>query len=143
MLYGAELTGDTSVGHARLVLNLFNHRFDQSIEDYALHLVHGVLARREELDALVRENARNWKYTRMAIVDRQIMRIALWEMRYDRNMPAPVCINEAIDIAKLFSTSESGHFINGILDNVHKHAKAPAGAAAAVPAGAGRERSRT
>lgn len=133
MLYGAELTGDMTAGHARLILNLFNRRFDQSIEDYALHLVRGVLTRRDELDALVRDNARNWKYTRMAIIDRQIMRIALWEMLYDRSIPAPVCINEAIDIAKLFSTSESGHFINGILDNVHKHASAPEGSAASVP----------
>ena len=143
MLYGAEMTGDPSIGQARLVLSLFNHRFEQSIEDYALHLVHGVQAQRPELDALVREHARNWKYTRMAIVDRQIMRIALWEMLYDRHMPAAVCINEAIDIAKLFSTSESGHFINGILDNVRKHATAPAGDAAAVPGGANHEDART
>ena len=125
MLYGMEQSGDFSPGAARLVTTMFSRRFNQGIEEYALHLVHGVTAKRTELDALIRQNARNWQYNRMALVDRQLMRLALWEMLFDKHTPPAVCINEAIDIAKLFSTSESGHFINGILDNIRKQEQMP------------------
>jgi len=125
MLYGMEQCGDFSPGAARLVTAMFSRKFDQGIEEYALHLVRGVTARRTEIDTLIRTNARNWQYNRIALVDRQIMRLALWEMLFDKHTPPAVCINEAIDIAKLFSTGESGHFINGILDNVRKLEQMP------------------
>jgi N utilization substance protein B len=120
MLYALDVQHDESSETARPVFGMYSRPFDKSVEDYALHLVHGVVAHRTELDRIVRAQAFNWDFERIAPVDRQIMRIALFEMLHDRHTPAPVCINEAIDIAKLYSTSESGHFINGILDAVRR-----------------------
>jgi N utilization substance protein B len=120
MLYALEVQHEESTGVAHPVLNMYSRRFDKSVEEYALHLVHGVAAHRDELDRMVREQAFNWDFNRITPVDRQVMRIALFEMLYDRQTPAAVCINEAIDIGKLYSTSESGHFINGILDAIRK-----------------------
>jgi N utilization substance protein B len=123
MLYSMEVQKDVSVSHARTVLDMFSKAFPQSIEDFSLHLVHGVLAHKKEIDSLVREQSYHWKFDRIALIDRQVMRIALFELLYDSKTPAPVCINEAVDIAKMFSTCESGHFINGILDNIRKNSE--------------------
>jgi N utilization substance protein B len=123
MLYSMEVQHDVSVSHARTVMDMFSKPFPQSIVDFSLHLVHGVLAHRQELDDLVREQSYHWNFERIALLDRQIMRIALFELLYESKTPAPVCINEAVDIAKIYSTSESGHFINGILDNIRKNTK--------------------
>ena len=120
MLYSMEVQKDVSVSTARLVLGLFSKAFPQSVEDFSLHLVHGVLAHKKEMDDLVREQSYHWRFDRIALIDRQIMRIALFELLFDAKTPAAVCINEAVDIAKMFSTCESGHFINGILDNIRK-----------------------
>ncbi len=120
MLYGMEMQKDTSIGVAREVFSMFSTPFEQSVRDFALHLVHGVLAHKDEIDELVSKQAFNWDFNRIAAIDIQIMRIALFELLHEPRTPAPVCINEAIDVAKLFSTSESGHFINGILDSIRK-----------------------
>ncbi len=120
MLYSMEMQKDSSIGVAREVFSMFSTPFEQSVRDFALHLVHGVLAHKDEIDALVRKHAFNWDFNRIAAIDRQIMRIALFELLHEPRTPPPVCINEAIDVAKLFSTSESGHFINGILDSIRK-----------------------
>ena len=120
MLYSMEMQHDYSVMNARLICDIFSRRFPQIVEDFALHLVHGVLAHKQSLDRLIREQSYHWKYDRIALLDRQIMRIALYELLIEQKTPAPVCINEAVDIAKMYSTSESGHFINGILDTIRK-----------------------
>lgn len=82
-------------------------------------LVAGVLDKRAEIDALIEAHASNWKISRIACVDRNIMRIAVYEMVYCPEIPAKVSINEAIDIGKRYGTDESGAFINGILDSIH------------------------
>jgi len=120
MLYGMDLQRDTSIGGARLVLDLFTPRMEQCVEDYALHLVHGVLMHKTAFDEMLARQAFNWKLNRIAVIDRLAMYIALFEMMYEDSVPDVVCINEAIDIVKLFSTSESGQFVNGILDNIRK-----------------------
>lgn len=116
MLYSMELGRDTGLGEARNVFSMCAHRCDPAAEQFALELVRGVMEHRDELDRIIRRHARNWALDRMALVDRQIMRIALYELLYQPRTPPAVCINEAIDIAKMFSTAESGHFINGVLD---------------------------
>jgi len=120
MLYALEMQDDGAADAARPVFDMYSRRFEKSVEDYALHLVHGVVAHQRELDQAIRDQAYNWDFERITPVDRQIMRVALFELLHDRDTPAAVCINEAIDIAKLYSTSESGHFINGILDAIRK-----------------------
>lgn len=116
MLYSMEVSRDAGLGDAQNVFSMCAHRSDPATEKFALQLARGVLAHRDELDRIIRAHAQNWALSRMALVDRQIMRIALYELLFEPRTPAAVCINEAIDIAKMFSTAESGHFINGVLD---------------------------
>lgn len=85
---------------------------------FADELIRGVIAHREELDDIIRKFARNWDLHRMATVDRNVMRLAIYEMMHRDDIPPVVSINEAVDISKKFSTGDSGKFVNGILDKV-------------------------
>jgi len=82
-------------------------------------LVSGVLASKADIDALIERFSSHWKISRMSCVDRNVMRIAVYEMLYRADIPSKVSINEAIDIGKKYGTEESGAFINGILDSIH------------------------
>ena len=81
-------------------------------------LATGVLQYKEDIDHVVERFSSNWKMRRMACVDRNILRLAVFELLYCADIPAKVSINEAIDIAKKYGSSESGSFINGILDSI-------------------------
>jgi N utilization substance protein B len=85
---------------------------------FFLRLVHGVLACKGELDPLIERFSENWSLSRMSCVDRNVMRIAVYELACCRDIPAKVSINEAVDIGKKFGTEESGAFINGIVDSI-------------------------
>ncbi|MBL7179556.1 MAG: transcription antitermination factor NusB [Desulfobacterales bacterium] len=85
---------------------------------FFLKLVKGVMHARPEIDAVIERFSNNWKLSRMAGVDRNIMRIAVYELICCHDIPCKVSINEAIDIGKKFGTEESGAFINGILDSI-------------------------
>jgi N utilization substance protein B len=81
-------------------------------------LVDGVVGNREEVDNLLDQWAKNWKISRMPAVDRNIMRIAVFEMLNLSDIPPSVSINEAVEIGKKFGTRDSGPFINGVLDRI-------------------------
>ena len=83
-------------------------------------LVQGVRAHLEELDGLLGQSAEHWSLDRMAVVDRNVLRCALYELLYLDDIPAKVTINEAIEIAKRYGSQESGAFVNGILDRIVK-----------------------
>ena len=85
---------------------------------FFLELVNGVIRERDRIDSMIKRFSSNWKMSRMSCVDRNIMRIAVYEMLYCGDIPLKVSINEAIDVGKKFGTEESGAFINGILDSV-------------------------
>jgi N utilization substance protein B len=87
---------------------------------YATRIVDGVLAHREEIDRLLADAARNWDLARMATVDRNALRLGCWEMLHEDEVPVKVAINEAIELAKRYSTEASGAFVNGILDRIRK-----------------------
>ncbi len=91
---------------------------DEQVRSFVRTLVEGVLARADELDDQIRELAENWRLERMAAVDRNIIRLGAWEILDFPETPAKVAIDEAIELAKRFSTAESGAFVNGILDRV-------------------------
>lgn len=93
---------------------------------FADTLVRGVLQHREQLDEVIRKHAKNWDLHRMAVVDRNILRLAIHEMLHREDIPPVVSINEAVDIAKKFSTQESGKFVNGILDKIKGEVLRPA-----------------
>jgi N utilization substance protein B len=83
---------------------------------FADQLVRGVHEHLAEIDALLGRASRNWRLERMARVDRNLLRLAIYEMKYCADVPAKVAINEAIEIAKRFGTAESPAFVNGVLD---------------------------
>ena len=85
---------------------------------FARELVEGASGRLEEIDAQIRAAARNWDIERMAALDRNILRLAIYEMAWRDDIPPKVSINEAIELAKKFGTEESGQFVNGILDKI-------------------------
>ena len=87
---------------------------------FFLELVNGVTHCREDIDKIIEGYSDNWRVTRMSGVDRNVMRIAVYEMLSREDIPPKVSINEAIDIGKRFGTEESGSFINGILDSIRK-----------------------
>jgi N utilization substance protein B len=87
---------------------------------YARDLVRGVIAHREEIDALLAKAASNWDLDRMAAIDRNALRIGCYEMLHADDIPTKVAINEAIELGKRYSTEASGAFVNGILDRIRK-----------------------
>jgi N utilization substance protein B len=99
----------------------------EGIRDFTKRLVSGTLEHRESLDAIISRQADHWRLMRMPIVDRNILRMALFELLYEPDTPRPVVIDEALEIAKRFSTPRSSQFINGILDGVLKSGRAGGG----------------
>lgn len=99
---------------------------DAATRLFADPLIRGVLEHRQELDAVIRKHALNWELHRIAVVDRNVMRLAIYEMLHREDIPPIVSINEAVDIAKKFSTQDSGRFVNGILDKVKGELMRPA-----------------
>ncbi len=85
---------------------------------YALQLINGIRDRQQEIDSAISSCSHNWRVERMAAVDRNILRIATYEMLHGEDVPATVAINEALEIAKRYAESEAVSFINGILDGL-------------------------
>jgi len=97
------------------------HPKSPEIRKYADFLFLGTLDHRDDIDALVQKYSEHWRIERMAAVDRNILRMAVFEFLYEKETPTTVVINEALEIARKFSTEESTQFINGILDAINKH----------------------
>ncbi len=93
---------------------------------FADPLIRGVLEHRDAIDEKIKSHAKNWDFHRIAAVDRNIMRLAIYEMLHREDIPPVVSINEAVDIAKKFSTQDSGKFVNGILDKIRGEILRPA-----------------
>jgi len=83
---------------------------------FAEELIHGTIEHIEEINGIIKEYAKNWDFKRIARVDLAILRLAIYEMLYRKDIPPVVSINEAIDLSKLFSIPDAKRFINGILD---------------------------
>lgn len=111
---------DMSQNDSKEMLERFCENFTPSknVRPFFLKLANGVMHARPEIDAVIERFSSNWKLNRMLGVDRNIMRIAVYELIYCPDIPYKVSINEAIDIGKKFGTEESGAFINGILDSI-------------------------
>ena len=86
--------------------------------DHAKKLVRGTLESLAEIDELIRAHAENWRLERMPPIDRNILRLALYEMLHEENVPKVVIVDEAIELAKKFGSENSGRFVNGLLDGV-------------------------
>jgi len=103
-------------------LDLFCSSFDvgQKAMGYGRQLIEGINAHADDIDRLLADHSHNWRVERMSSVDRNILRIAVFEMRYSQEIPAQVAINEALEIAKRYSLQDSVAFINGILDAIQE-----------------------
>lgn len=99
---------------------------EMAVRLFAEPLIKGTIEHRNEIDEQIRKYAKNWELDRMAAVDRNILRLAIYEMMFREDIPPIVSINEAVDIAKKFSTQDSGKFVNGILDKVKSELMRPA-----------------
>ena len=98
---------------------------EATVQLFSEPLIRGVIEHREKIDAEIQKHAKNWSLQRMAAVDRNVLRLAVFEMLHREDIPPIVSINEAVDIAKKFSTHDSGKFVNGILDQVRKELMRP------------------
>lgn len=94
-------------------------RIEEAFE-YAQELVRGTVDNQERIDGLIRGQADNWRIERMPAVDRNILRLAVYEMLHERETPKLVVLDEAIELAKKFGSEQSGRFVNGLLDGLLK-----------------------
>jgi len=121
-LYAAEVA---SVKAAEALTDFWGEHpsYDREIKEFTGELVEGVLDNIEKIDSTISAYAENWTLKRMAVVDKNILRLAAYELLFRNDIPPKVTINEAVDIAKKFGDENSGKFVNGILDKIGKEAK--------------------
>jgi N utilization substance protein B len=119
ILYQAELT--------RRDIHLAAEKFwsefemiDEHVQDFSNRLTSGVEQNLPLIDAKISKHATNWQLKRMAVIDRNVIRIGVFELVYTSDIPPKVTINEAVELAKKYGDLESSKFVNGILDKIHK-----------------------
>lgn len=96
------------------------------IQEFMERVVRGVINNREAIDLRLTDYVKNWPLHRMGGIERNVMRMAFYELFFEDETPPVVCINEAVDLAKYFSNAEAGRFVNGILDRAAREVKRPA-----------------
>ncbi|MFH1282302.1 MAG: transcription antitermination factor NusB [bacterium] len=97
---------------------VFQKNSDEKAQEFTTTLTHGVLSNIQSIDSLIMKYAENWELKRMAVIDRNILRLASFELLHQIQTPVNVIIDEAVEIAKEYSTIDSGKFVNGILDKI-------------------------
>ena len=119
MLYQADIR---HIGHEQIQQEFWqeSEQTDKEITAFANALFEGTFVRQAEIDATIADYADNWNIKRMAVIDRNILRLGVFELLHQKDVPSKVCINEAIELAKRFGDADSSKFINGILDAIHK-----------------------
>lgn len=105
---------------------LSQDKTEKGIRDYANDIVMGVCHNKARIDKIISECATNWELDRMAVIDRNILRLGTYELIFMEDVPPKVAINEAIDIAKRYGDKDSGKFVNGVLDRISKEKRRPA-----------------
>ncbi len=116
VLYEVDISGHPAA-------NVYEHRLqderlDQNLAEFARQIVFGVLPLADKLDTLIAEHAPEWPMDQVAIIDRNILRIALWEFAVADCTPVKVAINEAIELAKVYGSESTPRFINGVLGSL-------------------------
>jgi N utilization substance protein B len=95
---------------------------------FVTELVHGTVGEVTSIDALIEQHSRHWRLNRLAVIDRLILRMAVWELRHQPETPPAVVLDEALELARTFSTDEAVGFVNGVLDAIRQTLAAPDGA---------------
>jgi len=116
-LYQAEFAGER---RAEDLSRFWGHFQKGPVPAYLQALVEGVAAHLEELDALIARYSEHWRLERMAAADRNLLRLAVYELLYQPGIPPKVVINEAVELAKRYGTEASGAFVNGLLDRIRQ-----------------------
>ncbi|MCX5875500.1 MAG: transcription antitermination factor NusB [Deltaproteobacteria bacterium] len=118
-LFQGEMTATSAVENFPLLCE--NFEINKKAIPYGRELVYGITDKRDALDAKIEESAVNWRVSRMSVLDRNIIRLAAYEMMFKEDVPPRVAIDEAIELAKRYCAEDSPGFINGILDAILKN----------------------
>lgn len=121
-LYETEITGDAPVPEGSFYGDTFGEgvEADENESEYITNKTNAVLDKKEEIDSCIEQTSSGWKVSRMSRVDLSILRLAVYEMLYDEDIPVGVAVNEAVELAKEYGTDDSSAFINGILGNISR-----------------------
>ncbi|MCB0309755.1 MAG: transcription antitermination factor NusB [Bdellovibrionales bacterium] len=118
-LYQCDVREDYSPALVDIYFEAFQTEDEQSeLLEFSKKIIAGVTDHLQEIDRVLQEAAKNWKVSRMSRLDRNILRIAVYEIQYGTDIPLKVCINEAVELAKQYGGEESPQFVNGVLDKV-------------------------
>jgi transcription antitermination factor NusB len=115
-LYQFDLRGQEFLDEEKRFLR--GEESDKSTREFAAHLIQGTVEHLAQINDVIRAVAQNWDIERMAVIDRNVLRMATFELLYCDDIPPKVSINEAIELGKRYSTQNSGGFINGVLDKI-------------------------
>jgi transcription antitermination factor NusB len=118
MLYAVDLNPDPPQECIDTFWELNHARPD--VVAYATELVRGTIRKKKEIDRFISTHSSHWKIDRMPVTDRNILRLATYELLEEASVPSKVVINEAIELAKKFGTTDSATFVNGVLDSIHQ-----------------------
>ena len=118
-LYQIDITKEDSSSSA---LSQFwqGHKVEKPVKEFTTQLIQGALENLGQIDSVISGYAQNWQLKRMAVIDRNILRLGCFELLFLEEVPPKVSINEAVELAKKYGDVESSKFVNGILDKIHK-----------------------
>ena len=116
-LYNMEIRSCSGDRAMAMVLEV-NSEDDREVVNFAYHLVRGIEANTDEINQTIARYVSNWPIDRIAIIERNILRIGIYELLYEKDIPAKVTINEAVELAKRFGEEEAYRFVNGVLDKI-------------------------
>ena len=115
-LFSKDITKESNLEDLDNFFSLSTAR--SGAKKFAKELLQGILDQKENIDQIITANVDNFEINRLSAVDRNVLRLAIYEMRYRSDVPTADCINEAIEISKRFGTEDSGRFVNGVLDKI-------------------------
>jgi len=127
ILFQLDLTHEDPLTALELHWHARENELEIPLKEFAESIVTGTVADAIRIDDLIRSCSENWRLERMATVDRNVIRMAVFELLHERSTPAAVVIDEAIEVAKKFGGEESGQFVNGVLDAVRKNLESARG----------------
>ncbi len=118
VLYQVDITQDNYTDCLNNFWLNLDEPIEQEVKDFTGELVKGVIANLDAIDKKIAEYAANWQIQRMAVIDRNILRLSGYELIFRQDIPPKVSINEAVELAKKYSGPQAGKFVNGILDKI-------------------------
>ncbi len=123
ILYQMDITNDKSIDCLNVFWKTMEKPVEDQVKDFANEIVKGVIDNIADINKKIIEYATNWQIQRMAVVDRNILRLSCYELLFRQDIPPKVSINEAVELAKKYSCPEAGKFVNGILDKINPEKK--------------------